>query len=290
MTTVTLGDKIAEIGIGAFANCVNLKAIVIPDGVTIIGDMAFGRCLNLTTIDIPNTVSEIGDRVFEQCDNLATINMSNNIVNLGATFQNCTGLKNIKIPDSVTSIGTGAFMNCRNLVSLSIGCGLRYIGVLDITGGIGFDKIFFGCNSLVKFTVSEDNPNFISVDGMLLTKDKSRLVTCPVVKTKIDIPSSVTIIGGPSSYDDTIFPYRYYAYPFSYSSLTSVTIPANVRTIFGFNNCTQLMEVHIRCTTPPALPEAFIAVNDKCIFYVPRGTLDAYKKSEWWKYKNIVEE
>lgn len=69
-------------------------------------------------------------------------------------------------------------MNCRNLVSLSIGCGLRYIGVLDITGGIGFDKIFFGCNSLVKFTVSEDNPNFISVDGMLLTKDKSRLVTC----------------------------------------------------------------------------------------------------------------
>lgn len=179
---------------------------------------------------------------------------------------------------------------CRNLVSLSIGCGLRYIGVLDITGGIGFDKIFFGCNSLVKFTVSEDNPNFISVDGMLLTKDKSRLVTCPVVKTKIDIPSSVTIIGGPSSYDDTIFPYRYYAYPFSYSSLTSVTIPANVRTIFGFNNCTQLMEVHIRCTTPPALPEAFIAVNDKCIFYVPRGTLDVYKKSEWWKYKNIVEE
>ncbi len=381
LTTVALGDKIAEIGIGAFANCVNLKAIVIPDGVTIIGDMAFGRCLNLTTIDIPNTVSEIGDRVFEQCDNLATINMSNNIVNLGATFQNCTGLKNIiipngvtsignnaftgcsslssidipnsvtsignnaftgclklttvnvpnsvteingmftecsgivhitlpngityiadnefagcenlkelKIPDSVTSIGTGAFMNCRNLVSLSIGCGLRYIGVLDITGGIGFDKIFFGCNSLVKFTVSEDNPNFISVDGMLLTKDKSRLVTCPVVKTKIDIPSSVTIIGGPSSYDDTIFPYRYYAYPFSYSSLTSVTIPANVRTIFGFNNCTQLMEVHIRCTTPPALPEAFIAVNDKCIFYVPRGTLDAYKKSEWWKYKNIVEE
>ena len=290
LTTVTLGDKIAEIGIGAFANCVNLKAIVIPDGVTIIGDMAFGRCLNLTTIDIPNTVSEIGDRVFEQCDNLATINMSNNIVNLGATFQNCTGLKNIKRPDSVTSIGTGAFMNCRNLVSLSIGCGLRYIGVLDITGGIGFDKIFFGCNSLVKFTVSEDNPNFISVDGMLLTKDKSRLVTCPVVKTKIDIPSSVTIIGGPSSYDDTIFPYRYYAYPFSYSSLTSVTIPANVRTIFGFNNCTQLMEVHIRCTTPPALPEAFIAVNDKCIFYVPRGTLDVYKKSEWWKYKNIVEE
>ena len=290
LTTVTLGDKIAEIGIGAFANCVNLKAIVIPDGVTIIGDMAFGRCLNLTTIDIPNTVSEIGDRVFEQCDNLATINMSNNIVNLGATFQNCTGLKNIKIPDSVTSIGTGAFWFCRNLVSLSIGCGLRYIGVLDITGGIGFDKIFFGCNSLVKFTVSEDNPNFISVDGMLLTKDKSRLVTCPVVKTKIDIPSSVTIIGGPSSYDDTIFPYRYYAYPFSYSSLTSVTIPANVRTIFGFNNCTQLMEVHIRCTTPPALPEAFIAVNDKCIFYVPRGTLDVYKKSEWWKYKNIVEE
>lgn len=290
LTTVTLGDKIAEIGIGAFANCVNLKAIVIPDGVTIIGDMAFGRCHKITTIDIPNTVSEIGDRVFEQCDNLATINMSNNIVNLGATFQNCTGLKNIKIPDSVTSIGTGAFMNCRNLVSLSIGCGLRYIGVLDITGGIGFDKIFFGCNSLVKFTVSEDNPNFISVDGMLLTKDKSRLVTCPVVKTKIDIPSSVTIIGGPSSYDDTIFPYRYYAYPFSYSSLTSVTIPANVRTIFGFNNCTQLMEVHIRCTTPPALPEAFIAVNDKCIFYVPRGTLDVYKKSEWWKYKNIVEE
>ena len=51
LTTVTLGDKIAEIGIGAFANCVNLKAIVIPDGVTIIGDMAFGRCQGLYRLE-----------------------------------------------------------------------------------------------------------------------------------------------------------------------------------------------------------------------------------------------
>lgn len=284
-----MSNNIVNLG-ATFQNCTGLKNIIIPNGVTSIGNNAFTGCLKLTTVNVPNSVTEING-MFTECSGIVHITLPNGITYIADNeFAGCENLKELKIPDSVTSIGTGAFMNCRNLVSLSIGCGLRYIGVLDITGGIGFDKIFFGCNSLVKFTVSEDNPNFISVDGMLLTKDKSRLVTCPVVKTKIDIPSSVTIIGGPSSYDDTIFPYRYYAYPFSYSSLTSVTIPANVRTIFGFNNCTQLMEVHIRCTTPPALPEAFIAVNDKCIFYVPRGTLDVYKKSEWWKYKNIVEE
>lgn len=312
LATINMSNNIVNLG-ATFQNCTGLKNIIIPNGVTSIGNNAFTGCTSLSSIDIPNSVTSIGNNVFTGCLKLTTVNVPNSVTEINGMFTECSGivhitlpngityiadnefagcenLKELKIPDSVTSIGTGAFMNCRNLVSLSIGCGLRYIGVLDITGGIGFDKIFFGCNSLVKFTVSEDNPNFISVDGMLLTKDKSRLVTCPVVKTKIDIPSSVTIIGGPSSYDDTIFPYRYYAYPFSYSSLTSVTIPANVRTIFGFNNCTQLMEVHIRCTTPPALPEAFIAVNDKCIFYVPRGTLDVYKKSEWWKYKNIVEE
>ena len=57
-------------------------------------------------------------------------------------FQNCTGITSIVIPDSVISIGVSAFS---------------------------------GCTSLAEITVSPDNKNYSSVDGVLFSKDMSTL-------------------------------------------------------------------------------------------------------------------
>lgn len=292
LVTANIPNSVTSIGYGVFSGCSNLVTINIPNSVTSIGSSVFKGCSNLTTIDIPDNLTNIGDETFNGCCKLTSINIPNGVIWIGdRAFADCELLKEIKIPDSVTGIGIGTFTNCRSLACLSIGSGLRYIGRITLIGNVNvWDDTFAGCNNLMNFSISEDNPNFASDEGMLLTKDKSRLVACPVAKAKVDIPNSVTMIGGLYSYYDTFYTYCLYALPFSFSHLTSVTIPAGVGYIFGFNYCTQLTEVHIRCTTPPALREAFIEVNDKCVFYVPRGTLDVYKKSEWWKSKNIVEE
>ncbi len=44
----------------AFADCVNLRAVVIEDGVTSIGDYAFFHCTSLKELTIPESVTEFG--------------------------------------------------------------------------------------------------------------------------------------------------------------------------------------------------------------------------------------
>ena len=51
----------------AFAGCVDLVSIVIPDSVTSIGYGAFEGCTNLTSVVIGNSVTSIGDHAFDYC-------------------------------------------------------------------------------------------------------------------------------------------------------------------------------------------------------------------------------
>ena len=64
-----LPDEISMIGIGAFANCVNLRTIVIPENqkFTTISISAFENCTNLRTINIPDTVQNINENAFLGC-------------------------------------------------------------------------------------------------------------------------------------------------------------------------------------------------------------------------------
>jgi hypothetical protein len=59
--------NVTEIGQLAFAQCVGLTEVSIPDSVTTIGAEAFLGCANLTSIFIPDTATTIGSRAFEQC-------------------------------------------------------------------------------------------------------------------------------------------------------------------------------------------------------------------------------
>lgn len=90
---ITLKDDTVGIAGYAFADCINLTNIEIPNSVTVIADKAFINCTNLTNIEIPNSVTTIGY----------------------GTFSGCKNLNNIKIPNSVTYIGSEAFKDCNNL-------------------------------------------------------------------------------------------------------------------------------------------------------------------------------
>lgn len=291
VTSIIMGDKVTSIYDRAFAGT-GIKNIDIPNSVTKMGTKVFSGCSNLNTINLPSSITDIGS-IYSGCTGIThiTIPSGTTIIAYGA-FEGCEALKDITIPDNVIGIREGAFKGCKSLVSVSIGKGLCYIG--DSSGGFSGGFTFWGCNSLMKFTVSEDNPNFASVDGILLSKNKSQLMAYPHAKP-INIPSSVTSINGRHYYNNEM----YCISPFSRSPLTSVTIPNNIDGIIGaFNFCSQLTEVHIKCTTPPSLrtiedarSSSFFFLNEKCILYVPKGTLTAYNESDWKSmFNNIVEE
>lgn len=211
--------------------------VVIPDGVTIIGMEAFLRCAGLTSVTIPDSVTGIG---------------------LGA-FGYCYRLTDVVIPDSVTVIGFGAFACCESLTHMAIPGSVTQI----------WDEAFLGCSSLTGFTVSEDNPKYTSLDGVLFDKDLSTLIQYPANKEgAYAIPESVTGVKSAAFYGcagltgvtipDGVTDIGRRAFE-DCPSLTDVTIPDGVTIIEGsvFEGCTGLTRVTIPASVTTLVYGAF---------------------------------
>ena len=225
LTSVTIPNSVTSIGNSAFYRC-SFTGITIPDGVTSIGDSAFEYCSSLTSVTIPNSVTSIGKYAFYYCTSLTSITIPDSVTSIGSyAFEYCSSLASITIPDSVTSIGDYAFRDCSRLTSITIPDSVTSIGV----------NPFGGCRKLNQINVDTANTAYSSVNGVLLNKNKTKLISYPEGKTYTSyaIPSSVTNIG------DSAFEYC--------NSLTSITIPNSVTSIGNkaFYRCSFLTSITI---------------------------------------------
>ena len=97
--------------------------------------------------------------------------------------------------------------------------------------------------------------------------------------TSLTIPSGVTSIGNYAFYECT--------------GLTSLTIPSGVTSIGdeAFSLCWRLTSIYVYMKKLPELgSNVFAGCNAKnCTVYVPKGTYDAYKSSEFGYFEKIVE-
>ena len=119
------------------------------------------------------------------------------------------------IPDSVKQIGNKAFRAQKKLKHLILSDNITKLNAdsFDIADGseeiprVKLESIHFGkrytysdntyfpyFTSLKKVTVSEDNPNYRSIDGVLYNKDMTKLVIFPRTLKSYTIPESVTSI------------------------------------------------------------------------------------------------
>ena len=202
-------------------------AYSIPAGVTSIEFGAFAGCSGLTSLTIPNSVTNIGSSAFEGCTGLTSVTIPDSVTSIGSSaFAGCTGLTSITIPDSVTSIGGSAFYNCGSLTSVTIGNGVA---------SISYNKVFISCDKLSQINVKPGNLLYSSVDGVLFSKDKTKLIKYPQGKaeTSYTVPDGVTSI--------VEYAFR------DCNSLTSITIPDSVATMddYAFDGCRRLTSVYI---------------------------------------------
>lgn len=134
-----------SIGVCAFANCVGLTSISLPNSVKVIGKGAFANCHNLKTVNVPNSTATIGDYAFAECHQLNNINLNSSLQAIGAAaFLNCESLTSMSIPNNVSTIKDFTFYNCASLTSLQ----------LNNVTTIG-NRSFAGCNGLTSIDLSK---------------------------------------------------------------------------------------------------------------------------------------
>jgi hypothetical protein len=115
------GLPVVSIGKEAFADCVNMTDIVIPESVEKIEAYAFFRCSGLTNLVIPDSVKRVNSYAFHSCTSLKNITFSKKMKSIEEySFNNCTALTDITIPDNITKIKFCAFYGCSGLTSVTI--------------------------------------------------------------------------------------------------------------------------------------------------------------------------
>ena len=239
ITSIAMPDSVAYIGRSAFYNCTSLKSITIPDGVKEIGYAAFSECAGLVSVKIPDNVTKIGDSAFINCANLTKIDVTagnkyyssaNGVLfNKDKSELICypAGIKNVgySIPDGVTVIRDRAFNKCLSLNSITIPKSVQDIETYS----------FIGCTSLEAINVAASNKNYADVNGILFSKDKTKIVCYPANKKNMSysIPVSVKVVGV-AAFRDCIY-------------LKGITIPDSVTNIehHAFSNCKSLKSITI---------------------------------------------
>ena len=282
----TIPDGIEIIAGGAFEYCRGLTSVTIPNSVTSIGQKAFYGCRGLKTIIIPASVQTIGTAAFSDCVNLTVIQVSainpyysavdgvlynknktilhqfpagktgsfdipNTVIEIsGYAFYGCSGLTSVTIPNSVTSIGEEAFQYCSGLTSVTIPNSVTSIG----------NYAFYGCTGLT-------SPVYNAHLFAYMPSSYSGEYT---------IPDGIEIISSTAFY--------------SWSNLTSVTIPNSVTSIgdYAFSVCSGLESITCKAVNPPALGEdVFYNVNTTIPLYVPAQSVSAYLAAEQWKVFDV---
>lgn len=104
----------------AFANCSNLKSVIVPKNVTTLDNAAFSGCSNLSIV-LPEGLTSIGNGGFQNCVYMKEISLPESLTKIGSSaLAGCITLKTLYIPKNLTSIGYQALANLKGLLSIAV--------------------------------------------------------------------------------------------------------------------------------------------------------------------------
>lgn len=219
LAQITFGSQLKSVENSAFKNCLSLSSIdfknvetikdnafegcgiinlVLSDSVKRVGSMSFGRCGRLKTVYIGSGLETLDSFAFLESRqleafevsplNTAYSNIANNLYDKnGETLimyaQGQTSAR-FDIPDGVKTIYSYAFVLASALTEIAIPASVEQILPLA----------FMGIENLESVWAHADNPHFKDEDGVLYSKDLTRLVLYPANRQgeSYDMPHTVT--------------------------------------------------------------------------------------------------
>lgn len=228
-----------------------ITSIVVRPGVNAIGDYAFFRCTNLEHVDLPDSLVRIGEWSFSHCEKLESIRLPDNIREIeDDTFCECDILKEIGLPAMLCSIGYGAFKYCKSLETIVLPECVSSMNMNAFDGCIGIKAIY----------ADKRNPEFLTIEQCLYSKNKEKLIRwIPGALGTAIIPDGVVTIGEKAFCDCT--------------GLTRIVIPDSVTSIesAAFQNCINLESLDIPERVTSIESEAFENCCSLKKLDIPRG-------------------
>lgn len=247
------------LGENAFKDFIHLEFIEVNDSVTSIGDKAFNNLPRLTIFHLPRKLENLWGEVFnntsiemlEFSKDVSYIdeysmyyNQELNYIHIDELNENYKTIEGvlydynletlIKVPDakmgeftifdSVDNLGIYSFDNTYNLSIINIGSNINEFNPYIFTNNLSLEQI----------NVSSENNSFISDQGVLYTKDLTKLLKFPPNKK-----GEYTILNGVKEIKNYLFR--------SANKITRLVIPNSVTKIeaFSFVDLTQLVSISI---------------------------------------------
>ena len=172
VSTVTLGEGVANIRDWAFGYYPNLTSVAIPASVTTIGGYAFMSCSSLASVTIAENsqLATIGASTFKECSNLTSFTLPASVTAIEGDAFWRTGLTSFIIPENsqLATIGDWAFHESAGLATISFPASLTSIGYFA----------FYSCN-FTSITCNAVTPP--SAGNAFPSTDASALIYVPAV-------------------------------------------------------------------------------------------------------------
>lgn len=250
-----------EIGYATFYELENLSEVILPSTIKTIEDWTFTRCTSLESIILPEGLTKIGYAAFRGCISLKDCSLPESLTSVGKFCFAGAGFEEIHLNENLYDIGSYAFesdylqkvtVSCRYLkYALSDALGrspqLKQIYVASTVKNLNETLGAVGSVNVEIFDVAQDNPYYCSIDGILFSKDKTRLVSFPCGRSgSYTMPENVLSISD---------------YAFSESKITAININEQLNNIgkYAFEYCYDLTELD--------LPDSVLTMGKGALYF-----------------------
>ena len=303
--------KVTSIEDAGFADCDELKSVIIPSSINKIGLGIFSGCNELTNVvvsndnmvydsrydcnaiietetnmllagcnnsTIPYSVRSIAGRAFENCTKMKNVNIPNSMIEFGG-FTGCENLSEIIIPNSVLSLYANVFKNCKSLKSINLSPNLTiiYYGSFE-NSGLQSISIPHGVSSIEDraFCMCNDLKDVV-IPNSVTNIGKLAFYSCFSLNT-IKIPQGLEIL------NDDVF--------FCCTNLKIVYLPKTLKSLGStFNGC-NISDVYCFADEAPVASTYTFQLpvfDNNTTLHVPAKSIDKYKSSSVWnQFGNIV--
>ncbi|MBP5160347.1 MAG: leucine-rich repeat protein, partial [Lachnospiraceae bacterium] len=206
------GDMDAKAFVGASKSSdprnLAITKVVIKEGVTSVCDNAFSYQKKLKKVTLPSSIKAVGREAFNGCRKLTTVNFPKNIETIGGFAFAETALKKVKLPEKLKTLKYNAFSDCTGLKTVTFNKKLEKIesaafmntAIKAVRLPASLTEIaasaLSGCPALGTIKVDPGNKSYLVNNGILFSKDKTRLILYPAKKkgNTYTVPKNIAVI------------------------------------------------------------------------------------------------